>query len=158
MDPSDESFYLLLCMFIVGCAMLGFVLRWYKQWKDPVERVMTRDEAKECFARLMSERIGIAMRAAELDAVIMEKWAEWPLEYQVPLQRILRESQILEDNLYAEAAERGIYPKRITTHGYLVPPVTADPEQQPSSVAASDSNVVALGGRRWLGNQLLRTS
>lgn len=164
-DPAttDESFYVLVCMFIMGCVTLGFLFRWYKQWKDPVERMMTRDEAEVAFGRLMSERIGLAIRAAKVDAIIMEKWAEWPAEYLVHLQRIIREAQILEENMYAQAAEQGIYPKRITTNGYLIPPpLPPEPDTLPLPVDAASAskgeNVIELHGRKWVGGQLLKTS
>lgn len=168
---SDTMFYLLAGMFCVGVALLFQVTRWFLRWRSPTARVMTVDEAREEFGSLMSERLGVAMRAAELDKVIIDKWDEWPMEYRPALYQVLRHTQLLEETMLEEAMGKGIYPKRIVTQGPAIPPPPQPrnlpplPEPEPESTpppapAEPESerrpgNVVTLPSARWINGQLV---
>ena len=168
---TDETFYLLVSVLIIGVAMLIQVFIWYRRWKSPVAAAMTRDQAREEFGALMSRRLGVAMEAAELDQLIIDRWDEWPVEYRPALYQVLRHTQLLEETLLEEAKEKGIYhlTRRIVTDG---PPIVIDPQPsrlpplespagpESESAAASEapaSNVRTLPSSRWINGQLVKT-
>lgn len=159
-----ESFgAMLFVLFLLGVFVLIMVARdtkWFSRWRKnspDIEKV--RDE----FAELMSDRLGIAMRAAELDKIIIDKWEAWPLEYRPALYQVLRHTQLLEETMYEEAATKGVYPRRVVTHGPLIPPPPAMPRLPPEpEVGVTEpppENVVPIneGKREWINGQLLRT-
>ena len=165
---SDGLFYLLAGMFIVGVALLYQVGRWYWRWRSPTANAMSIEEARDEFGALMSERLGVAMRAAELDKVIIDRWDEWPIEYRPALYQVLRHTQLLEETMLEEAMVKGIYPKRIVTQGPAIPP-PPQPENLPPTPTdretlaeahgpiseARPSNVVTLPSARWINGQLV---
>lgn len=164
---TDGMFYLLAGMFCVGAALLYQVGRWYWRWRSPTANVMSIEEARNEFGALMSERLGVAMRAAELDKVIIDRWDEWPMEYRPALYQVLRHTQLLEETMLEEAMAKGIYPKRIVTQGPAIPP-PPQPENLPPAPDRQDStevhgpisearpnNVVTLPSARWINGQLV---
>lgn len=158
--------WLLWAMFVMGFLMLFFTGSWYNQWRRRLVEVPdSMEDARHEFSNLMSERIGVAMRAGELDAVIVARWNDWPLEYRPALYMMLRQAQLLEETMYIEAVEQGIYPKRLF-EGNLLPPPEAPPTGDSPVVKAAltapepVSNVVPLKAHRamfeWVNGQLLR--
>jgi len=158
--------WLLLVMFVMGTMTLFFVGSWYNQWRRRLVDVPdSMEDARHEFGNLMSERIGVAMRAGELDAVIVERWNDWPLEYRPALYMMLRQAQLLEETMYIEAVSQGIYPKRLFEGNLLPPPEVPSPgdgpvEQAPLTSPEPVSNVVPLKAHRavfeWVNGQLLR--
>lgn len=159
-EPSTGVFYLLVAMLIVGAVVLAKVFLWYRQWRSPVESsAMSMEEARDHFAAIMSERIGLSMRAGELDRVIIDHWEKWPLEYRPALYQILRQAQLMEECLYDEAVNKGIYPRRLL-EGPLIPPLHPSPHALPENedaVALTVDNVVSIPHprREWINGQLL---
>jgi hypothetical protein len=168
---ADGMFYLLAGMFCVGVALLYQVARWYLRWRSPTANVMSIEEARDEFGQLMSERLGVAMRAAELDKVVIDRWDEWPMEYRPALYQVLRHTQLLEETMLEEAMRKGIYPKRIVTQGPAIapppqpenlpptpeptpPPTERELDHEPVSGVRHD-NVVTLPSARWINGQLV---
>lgn len=164
-DPgaSEQGFFMLVGMFVLGCVVLAFVIRWYGQWRSPIEqKMMGQEEACEFLADLMSRRLGASLLCANLDALTVEHFDRMPPEYRPALIQQLRMTQILEETMYNEAVSRGIYPKRVTTNGPLLPPPPAetplaDAYIQAPPASAEVSRVVPIRGRTWVGGQLLRS-
>ena len=164
--PTGGHSWLLWGLFVVGMLLLFFTGAWYNQWRRRlVEIPDSLESARHEFSNLMSERIGVAMRAGELDAVIVARWNDWPLEYRPALYMMLRQAQLLEETMYLEAVQQGIYPKRLF-EGNLLPPPAAPPpgvgtlEQAPLTEPETVSNVVPLKAHRamyeWVNGQLLK--
>lgn len=164
MEPVTD--WLLWAMFVVGGTTLVLVGAWYNRWRRyRVEIPDTLENARHQFGNLMSERIGLAMRTGELDAIIVEKWNEWPLAYRPALYQMLRHAQLLEETMYREAVEQGIYPKRLFEGDLEQPPPSAPSDKELAAVAEAAppepvSNVVPLKGSRamfeWVNGQLLK--
>jgi hypothetical protein len=156
-EPSTEVFYLLVLMTIIGAVILAKIFIWYRQWKSPVETSrMSQQAAYEHFSTLMSERLGVSMRAAELDRVIIECWTEWPIEYRPVLYQILRHAQLLEETMYEEAVSRKIYPRRLF-EGPVIPPIhpSSGPLPEIEAVHPTPGKVVPLQRREWINGQLV---
>jgi len=159
-----------VALFVMGIVMLWRLGAWYNEWKRSSEIPKNMEAARDEFAAIMSERLGLAMRSAELDAVIVEKWNDWPIEYRPSLYMVLRHTQLLEETLYLEAVEQGIYPKRLF-EGDLMPPAPVPPgggdgdgdQQLPvSAISAPEpiAEVVDINRGRamfaWIGGQITR--
>jgi hypothetical protein len=165
MPPGGHN-WVLFGLFMMGMLTLFFVGAWYNQWRRRLVEVPdSLESARHEFSNLMSERIGVAMRAGELDAVIVERWNDWPLEYRPALYMMLRQAQLLEETMYIEAVQEGIYPKRLF-EGDILPPRPrpsqhdGTPERAPLTAPEPVSNVVPLKAHRamfeWVNGQLLK--
>jgi hypothetical protein len=165
-EPDTASggwFYLLFAMLLVGVTIIAMLGRMYVRYKQGVEGTkLTMEEARSEFGELMSERLAYAMRSAELDKLIVDRWDQWPLEYRPALYQVLRHTQLLEETLFEEAIGRGIYTRRML-EGPLLPPYVPDVVSPSSNddVTGSEatpvpSNVVPLRGMRWISGQLMR--
>jgi hypothetical protein len=167
MMGDDSVFWLLAAMVVLGVSTLVLVLRWHWEWKRPTP-AMTQAEATQHVAYLMSERIGCAMRAGEIDQEIVDRWEDWPAAYRPALWQIVRQAQLLEETHLHEAYERGIVPKRTYTQGPFIAPPPDRPhpvleETAPVEVASTPTptNVVAIGRApraTWINGQLVRTA
>lgn len=158
----NELFYLCGAMAILGVVTLAVTLRWYWQWRRPTS--MSQSEATEWVAALISERIGLAMRAGEIDQTIVDHWQEWPAAYRPALWQIVRQAQLLEETLLHEAYDKGIIPKRVYTKGAFISPPPDEPATPPletSEIATPHDNVIALPlatRATWINGQLVRTA
>lgn len=165
MAPSASESLLLWALFVMGAVVIWMVGRstnWFRQWrKVPPDR----EERRERFSALMSERLGCALRSAEVDAAIIEDWEDCPLEYRPYLYQVIRQAQILEETMIEEAMAKGIYPSRVVTQGQEIPPPPPMPRLPPDPTREVDSirpprgdNVVSLlpPRREWINGQLLR--
>jgi len=154
-EPSAGVFYLLVGMFLVGAVVLAKVFLWYRQWRSPVEgSQLSMEEAREEFGQLMSERLSVAMRSAELDKVIIDCWNMWPVEYRPALYQVLRHAQLLEETMFEEAVGRGIYPRRLLEGPMIAP---REPSGQPLS-EEEPSAVPEQSGWIEVQGQLVRSS
>lgn len=167
MDPAGDGsmFYLGAAMVFLGIVTVALVSRWYWQWRRPTT-AMTQAEACQHVAYLLSERIGVAMRAGEIDQEIVDRWDDWPPAYRPALWQVIRQAQLLEETHLHEAYEKGIVPKRVYTQGPFIAPPPDDPspvlEMETTAVTAPNvpTNVVALHTPRdtWINGQLVRTA
>lgn len=168
MNPyADHIFWMLVSMLILGLAMLLKVGQWYRHWRSPTAQVMSKEQARSEFGGLMAERLGVAMRAAELDKVIIDRWEEWPLEYRPALYQVIRHTQLLEETMLDEAMQKGIYPARIVTQGPAIPPpppnprLPEPPEEEPKELRTAPrtegQRVISLPGSTWVNDQLVKT-
>lgn len=150
---------MLWALFIMGAVaiyMVGRGTNWFRRWRNTGPELECR---RENFSTLMSERLGCALRSAEVDKAIIDSWDECPMEYRPYLYQVIRQSQILEESLIEDAMQKGIYPSRVTTRGQEIPPPPR-PAQLPKEPVAAEqpkSNVVTLAPRHeWISGQLLR--
>ena len=169
MEPSGVETLLLVALFILGAVtlyMVGRSTKWFRQWRDAPPDLQAR---RVRFSFLMSERLGCALRSAEVDKTIIDEWLDCPLEYRPALYQVIRQAQILEEAMMEEATQNGIYPSRVVTRGQEIPPPAPmprlppeppdDTREQVDSVRPPRraSNVVTLPPRReWVSGQLLR--
>jgi hypothetical protein len=165
-EPELTLSTMLFILFTMGAVLIVMVARstnYFRSWrKVPIDLEKVREE----FSGLMSDRLGIAMRAAELDKIIVDKWELWPLEYRPALYQVLRHTQLLEETMMEEAMEKGIYPRRIVTQGgAFIPPPPPMPSLPPDpwpelQTEPPSSNVVQLSpssSHEWVRGQLVRT-
>jgi len=161
---SGGMFYLLFFMLLVGVAILYTLARLYIRYKQGVDGTkMSMEEARVEFGELMTERLAYAMRSAELDKLIVDRWDQWPLEYRPALYQVLRHTQLIEETLFEEAIARGIYTRRMLEGPLLPPyvppqgsPTNTDTTEVTQTMSKPDSNVVPLRGMKWIGGQLMR--
>lgn len=167
MEPSfTETLMLWALMFmgIIVIYMVGRSTNWFRQWRKVEPSLENR---RIHFSFLMSERLGAALKSAEVDKAIIDEWNDCPLEYRPYLYQVIRQSQILEETMVEEAMQQGIYPSRVVTQGQEIPPPPPVPRLPPEPgdrPEHSDSvrpprrdNVVALPARHeWINGQLLR--
>jgi hypothetical protein len=156
----------LLILGLIVLYMVGRSTRWFRQWRETPPDM----EAKRIhFSFLMSERLGCALRSAEVDKAIIDDWNDCPMEYRPALYQVIRQAQILEETLIEEAMLEGIYPSRVVTRGQEIPPPPPMPRlpPDPNDAERTDSvlpprqhhgdNVVTLPPRReWVSGQLLK--
>lgn len=167
MEPSATWGAIHFVLFAMGAVILILVCmqtNFFRIWRRvPKSMEAVRDE----FSQLMSERLGVAMRAAELDKEIIDMWDSLPLEYRPVLYQVVRHSQLLEETMLEEAAQKGIYPRAITLPASHVPverPVEAQdlmPEQSMAMTVVDESTVdnvvpIAQGNASWINGQLVR--
>lgn len=169
-SPSLFETSLLLGLFILGAItlyMVGRSTKWFRQWREAPPDLEAR---RIRFSFLMSERLGCALRSAEVDKTIIDEWNECPMEYRPALYQTIRQAQILEEAMVDEAMQKGIYPMRVVTQGQEIPPPPPMPRLPPEPPDEREqeradsvrpprraSNVVALPPRReWINGQLLR--
>lgn len=168
MNPySDHIFWMLVSMLLLGVATLMKTGQWFKQWRSPTAQVMSIEQARTEFGELMAERLGVAMRAAELDKVIIDRWEEWPIEYRPALYQVIRHTQLLEETMLEEAMEKGIYPARIVTNGPAIPPpppqprlpVSEDDQDEPPKASGTRKTpkVITLPSATWVNDQIVKT-
>lgn len=161
-EPETALGTILFLLFVMGAIVIFMVARetrGFRAWRRSDDKNV--EKMRDQFAELMSERLGIAMRAAELDKTIVDKWDDWPLEYRPTLYQVLRHTQLLEETMYEEAVAKGIYPRRILegpliTSQHPAPTPLPDTDDAPPS---SGENVVRMPEprREWINGQLLRT-
>ena len=162
-EPETALGTILFLLFVMGAIVIIMVARetrGFRAWRRSDDNNV--EKMRDQFAELMSERLGVAMRAAELDKTIIDKWNDWPLEYRPALYQVLRHTQLLEETMYEEAVGKGIYPRRLL-EGPLIasqyPPSTPLPDVEDSLPPNPSKNVVKMPEprREWINGQLLRT-
>lgn len=167
MDSADPSLvYVWTAMTLVGLGLLLTVARWYRQWRRRAHEQMSEAEAKQECAYLLSERIRVAMYAADIDKRIVDNWERWPDEYRPALWHIVRQAQLLEEVQLQEAYDKGVVPRRVFTRvPEIAPPpdppldsVEPPPDRSGDKVVPLHLHSPARPGERWINGQLVRTA
>lgn len=158
--------------FIIGCILVAIAFertKGFTEWRKRPQEDITAEE----FGVLLSDRIGAALNAAEMDQRLVGVWERATARQRIILYDVMNQAKVLEESVFRQAMQRDnlLEPQRIVSMPSTIPmqvlaaeppperaPEAAPPESTTIPVAPpAPSNVVTLSSAQWINGQLVRT-